>query len=86
MDKTFELSQQLTSPYADLAELAASALARLDTSSRRQDKDLHSAYEKSILSATEKLLVALKDRYPVDKKLFYDHLESIRKIRIMQFK
>jgi hypothetical protein len=86
MNEIFQLSQQLTSPYSDLVELAATALARLDTSSRRQDKDLHSAYEKSILSATETLLNALKEHHPVDKKLFYDHLQSVRKIRNAQFK
>jgi len=86
MNETFELSQQLNSPYTDLVELAASALARLDTSSRRQDKELHTAYEKSILSATENILNALKNHYPLDKKPFYQHLESMRKIRTMQFK
>jgi|YNPMSStandDraft_2_1061718.scaffolds.fasta_scaffold05300_1 hypothetical protein len=82
----FRLSEQLNSPYADLVELAASALARLDTSSRRQDKELYSAYEKSILSATETILNALKNHYPIDKKMFYHHLQSMRTIRTMQFK
>jgi hypothetical protein len=86
MEKTFQLSEQLTPPYTDLVELAASALARLDTSSRRQDKDLHTAYEKSILSATETILNTLKNHYPIDKKTFYDHLQSLRTVRNMQFK
>jgi len=86
MNEIFQLSQQLTSPYSDLIELAASALARLDTSSRRQDKDLYSAYEKSILSSTDKVLNSLKEHYPIDTKLFYEHLKSVRTIRSMQFK
>lgn len=79
------LNEQLPVEIHALAELAASCLARLDTSTRLNDINLFEAYEKSILNNTLTIFRALEKKQNKEKN-FLELVKSIRATRNLQFK